>query len=565
MVIQDIMCFTCKTESAMFVCMCQPEPIFICINCFSDHKKTHKTQISDPVSLSRLKNSSEEEQLSSYGEYLSSRVEICSSLLRYKETVKDLYVRLQDSRNQIMIRLAQVYAEASGRYENILKSVQKCYEELQECSANRKTEKLKEYYNEFMNNKLRGLGVEYWENIEFNDQDVIQAIDRMVYFDGDRTLSYQDMERDMQELNRRCKTIQEEKDRLWEQVSRCQDTARVIQEKDLMISELNIRLESLSKEKDELLKTQQAEVTQSIQQLTHQLQQKDSQIALQSQQINSQVLQIQVYQDSLETYTNLESTYYQFLFKSPLLYIPKLNSSTLIQYDCFTNNRLSLHLNTDFVFTITTTCILPKGDVFISGSTDPNCRRAFIFKAGYATLLELEQMKVARYGHSVVWYRDWVYVFGGRNVNKAERLSLESMQWEMIKGNMLECRCYFSVVALNEKIYLIGGENCDSIEMLDVKSLTFISLNVKIDRGMTVASVVNDQIHILTKNMSYVMDKEMNIESQHELSNEKTRFSLCNVYSRGDCMIYFNSQSEEQRIEYVELASRKFKYGMKLY
>lgn len=506
---QDIRCLICREGIAVLVCLCQVEPVFVCKECFKSHINGHIIDV-NPVSISRLKMISEEEQLATYGENLGQRVEVCFALYKYKESVLNLQKRLEDSRDSVINRLQEQYDAALFKYSGILSSIDKCFQDLYEASMNRQTEKLNLYYKSLKQDSLKGL-VEYYPNLSFDDSELNEAIDKLFNFGYNRVST--------QELI----SQQEETSKLLSEL-----TTR-IHEKDETISNLRKQLVALQQENAEnLLKYHQEEKRLDL---------------------------------TLNSYRKMERSNYQYLLNSPFIYIAKNKSSTLLQYDCFTNTTTRFDLNTDFVFNVTNTCVIPGGDVFIAGCTNPPSRRAFIFKIANRTLVELEEMSIARYAHGMVWYRDWVYVFGGMNVNKAERFSLVHKLWDQLPNDMNECRYCFCAIPVNNKIYLIGGDSTNTIEQFDIQTLTFSYLSITIDYDSAVAAMTNDKIYILSKNNFYIMNNEMKLLSKHENIWNNPKLTLCNSYTRSDCMIYFNSQFKLYRPEFLKFHNRELKFG----
>lgn len=509
---QEIICLTCRTSPAMFVCVCSAEPVFICRECFNSHMTSHSKDFS-PVSLSRLRIISEEEQLSTYGENLAQRVEVGSALYRYKEKVLDLQRRSELSRNTLTNQLQTAYEVSSAKYDKILVSISKCFENLYELSLNRQVEKMNLVYKSFMQDSLSEL-VEYCPNLSFDDSEVTESIGRIFSFGYER-ISTKELTAKYEESHRIV-----------------DDLAKRLNEKDVVISELTKQLETLKQENADCLQKYQEEEEKH-----------DIDLA------------------RLNNYKIMERSNYQFLFKNPFIYIAKNSSSTLLQYDCFTNKTSHFDLSTNFTFNVTSTCIIPGGDVFIAGCTNPNSKRAFIFKIANSSLLELEEMSVARYAHGMVWYRDWVYALGGMNVSKAERFSLVHMIWDQLPNDMNEARYCFCAVPVNDRIYCIGGESTNTVEMLDLNSLTFSYLSVTVDYDTAVASMTNDKIYILSKNHFYIMNNEMKQLAKHENCCNNPKLTLCNTYTRSDCMIYFNSQIKLHRVEFLKFNNRDLKFS----
>jgi flagellar biosynthesis GTPase FlhF len=537
---QDIRCLVCREANAMFVCLCQVEPVFICKECFNSHMNGHSRDVK-PVSMSRLRMISAEEQLATYGENLGQRVEICYALYRYKETVLDLQKRLLDSRDIVINRLQEQYHAAESRYDSILSSINKCFQDLCEASRNRQTEKLNQYYNNLKQDSLKGL-VEYYPNLSFDDSELNEAIKKIFNF-GYNRVSTQELIAQQEETS---KLVSELTTRIHEKDELIYDLRKQLEEQEKLVPQLQ-----------PIMQTQES-IISDLQKQLEVLKQESAENLLKYNQEEESHLQDLF---ELNTYKTMERNNYQYLFKSPFIYIAMNKSSSLLQFDCFTSKTTRFDLNTDFVFNVTSSCVIPGGDVFIAGCTNPPSKRAFIFKIANQTLVELEEMSVARFAHGMVWYRDWVYVFGGMNVNKAERFSLVHKLWDQLPNDMNECRYCFCAIPVNNKIYLIGGDSTNTIEQFDIQTLTFSYLPVTIDYDSAVAAMTNDKIYILSKNNFYIMNNEMKLLSKHENVWNNPKLTLCNSYTRSDCMIYFNSQFKLYRPEFLKFHNRELKFG----
>lgn len=78
-------------------------------------------------------------------------------------------------------------------------------------------------------------------------------------------------------------------------------------------------------------------------------------------------------------------------------------------------------------------------------------------------IVDSNEKPIARYGHSVVVWNTYAFVFGGddgkRSLNNTFRFSFETLEWKEIKpkGTLPNSRYYHSAVLNNNTMLIYGG------------------------------------------------------------------------------------------------------------
>jgi hypothetical protein len=128
---------------------------------------------------------------------------------------------------------------------------------------------------------------------------------------------------------------------------------------------------------------------------------------------------------------------------------------------------------------------LPGGSLLITGGRQvPDAVREVV---KIDTLREwavtaLPPMHSARYDHAAVYHSQFLYVLGGYLLSECERYVCAESRWEVLPSLPVAC-CAMSVVVLDNSLYTLGGFNGRSlsiVQRLSLDSLTWELMQFKL-------------------------------------------------------------------------------------
>ena len=170
--------------------------------------------------------------------------------------------------------------------------------------------------------------------------------------------------------------------------------------------------------------------------------------------------------------------------------------------------------------------------------TSNGLRRSFIIKVNPITVEPLPDMNSGRANHCVLYYNRYVYVIGGcdhenRYTNRAERLSLTSLQWEEI-ASCNEIRDSSSGVGVEreDSVYVFGGRKANAvitntIEKYIVCMNIWVSLPIKLTyESMVLGSILVSPTQVLVfagQNILAQPLKQTNIIDLEKMTVRETR------------------------------------------
>ena len=186
-------------------------------------------------------------------------------------------------------------------------------------------------------------------------------------------------------------------------------------------------------------------------------------------------------------------------------------SNTLISYEINSCKTRSAELDSFFSFKPGAAyCEIPGQSVIYSGGDiKGGCNEVYQIDPLRGNISSLPCMYTYRSYHSIVYYDNSVYVFGGCNgntrLNSCEKYDIHKGNW-MFLPNMYEARSHFTTAVLKDVFYLGGGMGSNSLEMFEPKSFTFTKLLVSLPHYsyLTLITALDDRILILQGNKQLI-------------------------------------------------------------
>lgn len=190
-------------------------------------------------------------------------------------------------------------------------------------------------------------------------------------------------------------------------------------------------------------------------------------------------------------------------------------SSSFTSYEITSSKLVNHELDTSFMFKPGAAyCEIPGQSVIYSGGDwKGGCNEVYLIHPGRGNISSLPCMYTYRSYHSIVYYDNCVYVFGGCNgntrLNSCERYDIHKGNW-MFLPNMYEARSHFTTAVLKDVFYLGGGMGSNSIEIFEPKSFTFTKLLVSLPHFsyLTILTALDDKIFILQGNKQLIYSPE---------------------------------------------------------
>jgi hypothetical protein len=225
------------------------------------------------------------------------------------------------------------------------------------------------------------------------------------------------------------------------------------------------------------------------------------------------------------------------------IYVHKSNSKCLLQYDITSENVNIIELNTlprDFLDS--STCELPNGDVFCVGFTNQEIGEVYLYKLATRECIQLPHLRYQRSFLSLFYYKNYVYAFGGKNSNRAERYSLSDKKWEILSDMNYQRSC-LSCIGIFHKIYLFYG-SFKNIEVFNIRNMQFEQFefdNSDINESICgVAYKVQDRIYLITDNLTQVYDTTITKIKKYTNSFSMKHYSIHNRVCYNNSIYYHN-------------------------
>jgi hypothetical protein len=129
---------------------------------------------------------------------------------------------------------------------------------------------------------------------------------------------------------------------------------------------------------------------------------------------------------------------------------------------------------------------LDGGSLLITGG-NPGLRDAVMLEAGTFAVSPVPPMHTARWSHAVVYHSQYVYVLGGINgstMSECERYVCAESRWEVLPA-LPVAASQMSAVELDNSVYalggfVVGGIFLDTVQKLSLDSLTWELMELKL-------------------------------------------------------------------------------------
>jgi hypothetical protein len=152
--------------------------------------------------------------------------------------------------------------------------------------------------------------------------------------------------------------------------------------------------------------------------------------------------------------------------------------------------------------------LLPEGSLLITGGGFPQRKEVVKIDAPkeYAVCSQ-PPMHTARADHAAVYHSQYLYVLGGQDVSKCERLLCAERQWEVLPDLPVACTA-MCAVELDNSVYVLGGFSrgyLDNVLKLSLDSLTWKHMRVKLPRATSwfPCFTTDTQVYLLIEETLY--------------------------------------------------------------
>jgi len=180
---------------------------------------------------------------------------------------------------------------------------------------------------------------------------------------------------------------------------------------------------------------------------------------------------------------------------SPILYIIK--PKTISCYNVFAglySRDIGLS-RTIKVNQTTAYCLLDTGTLWVCGGSSPYTNFVYEIDPSSGEVSNRSSMLMSRGGHAVLQYKNCIYVFGGYDgqpMSHCERYVFSIRDWEE-RENMIRPRYYFNPCSYRQFVYLFGGKQTVQAEMYDIGVDCFTALDLSLPQsGATCAVLVEE-------------------------------------------------------------------------
>lgn len=262
-----------------------------------------------------------------------------------------------------------------------------------------------------------------------------------------------------------------------------------------------------------------------------------------------------------------------------LFAVPKTNK--IVEFELPDMSPHELTLATDVKFrSFSAWCKLPSGEILVTGGLvqkdgDKYYRDAVVLDCSAKTLRPAPSMRKERCRHGIVYYHQFVYVFGGycdEYLKSCERYNLRTQQWSALP-DLKDARDCVSASVWKERIYIVGYAS-SRIEVLDVASETFsvfpVSLrmslmNLLVPKHCALVSADNGELTVVMETEVLKVSIEGRTARSVRLPTkvEKAWYSPCPpAVSRGEFAFFFTLDMELWRL-HVPTSELKFIHKLK--
>lgn len=183
------------------------------------------------------------------------------------------------------------------------------------------------------------------------------------------------------------------------------------------------------------------------------------------------------------------------------IYTPNNGTYELLQFDIHNNTLKAFNLESHLHSTLLGTgiCMLPDGQLFIAGFSNPVSGACYIYNPIINKCRRLSDMPTPRSFLTLVYCKNFIFAIGGEEkynkTSKAlEKFDLAKEKWKVMSG-MIKPRVASSCVVVENKIYIMGGSEGD-VEIYDIKFSLHRSRKVKV-HPFSVCFRINERIFVI--------------------------------------------------------------------
>lgn len=240
------------------------------------------------------------------------------------------------------------------------------------------------------------------------------------------------------------------------------------------------------------------------------------------------------------------------------IYRPRDNTKIIYSYNPFLKRQHEI----DFSFSISrdfsssSTVLLPNGDVFIAGFSNPVSSEAYIYRISEGVCDKIASMNVARYFLGLAYHRELVYAIGGSNSAHAlasvERYDLKGRLWEVCQ-DMFHARSCCGVIGVANKVFIFGGGH-QAIEELDLETMKIRLTSVYTRSLDCIGFVREDELCIIGDSFVRVFDKDLKIMADYKELWSQVTYTINNLVIRdGSCMFYNEELNNLEKVKMQQL------------
>lgn len=492
------LCNSCTINVATLGCNCESQVLTLCLPCSKQHFKLSYNHQKFSLSDAETCRTSRSIELSESD--LNSR-DIINSLNRYNKKISSFLDKLHSTSETLI--------------QHLNNTLQACYTTLEHIQLDIKTQldilklpgnqdQVCEILNKYSEYKLSGVLHFYPKYLRISHEDVISAIDKMVYISDE---------------NEDCPALVRKNVTSWPVINNESPEVLNIETADITKKENITKLKKCKQN----LKESHAEIRY----------------------LKSLLASFQ----SDENVSNQKLFNYSMYHENRYIYIPK--EDFLIQFDTFHNTTNSWNLNSykSKPFVSSSTCVLPNGDVFIVGggySLDRYSDEAFIFKICTEECVKLPNINIAR-GFISCIYRNGIYIFGGyrdKRLKIAEKFDIAELKWKSLTS-MQEARHSSSCLVSYDKIYIFLGGCTGSCEEYDIISDSYKLIPLELSESGSVVFLEDNQIYLICKDNYTVFSKDFNVVKSKHYSEIDLWHCVNNVVKYSDRVMFYDNWNQK--------------------
>jgi hypothetical protein len=231
------------------------------------------------------------------------------------------------------------------------------------------------------------------------------------------------------------------------------------------------------------------------------------------------------------------------------IYMPVGN--TIREVDVFLNTSTAYEVSATASqpFDCTSSCLIPNGDVFITGGANPVSAETYIFVVKTGTLIRLERAPYAKCYVSTAFYADHIYALGGNDdknspTRTAARFSLISTTWSVLPS-MQNARTAASSIGVGDYILIFCGDVQNSIEYYQISTNSFNVFQLNTGSSLIVAGLVEDLIYLVGDSGIKVLDLEFKQKREEITQGSGVCYTVNNLVRNDGKIYYLNADKIE--------------------